>query len=109
MKLLKQSSFIMFGVNLAAKLVTSGYLTRKESGTNMGSVDMDSITHNSSNVPVNAYLQTEDSNKDPRSNAHHEGDARHDQDELRKNQARLHVGANHKTKEMEEHGRGTFP
>jgi hypothetical protein len=37
------------------------------------------------------------------------GDAREDDHQLRKNQDELGVGPDHKTDEMKEHHRGTFP
>lgn len=39
----------------------------------------------------------------------HDGDAREDESQLAENQQELGVGEDHKTEEMEEGGRGTFP
>jgi hypothetical protein len=39
----------------------------------------------------------------------HEGDAREDEGQLAENQQELGVGEDHKTDDMEQGGRGTFP
>ena len=45
----------------------------------------------------------------PQKTGKREGDAREDDRKLAENQQELGVGSDHKTEEMEEGGRGTFP
>lgn len=109
MRLLKLSTLIMLGLSLAATLAISIRAKDRNTDNNVRPDDVDPIADAATNIEVNAFEQYDESFGERSQNSHRDGDARHDKEELKKNQERLHVSANHKTIEMEKHNRGTFP
>ena len=109
MKLLKLSTLVRLSLTFATAVAAIALVKRKVSADNLQPGNIDSSSDASSDTQKAASEKDDYINDETSRASHIPGDARYDKEELIKNQERLHVSANHKTKEMEEHGRGTFP